>query len=144
MASGRKSAVIRDFAHAPSKVSATIDAVKVQYPNRHLVACLELHTYSSLSKDFLPQYAHTLDAAETALIYLNPATWERKGLPPISKKEIQDAFQHNNLQVYFDVKDFKKQLFSMEWENKNLLAMSSAQFGGLNFEELINFATQTS
>ena len=97
-----QTAVFKDFAHAPSKVEATTKAAKSQFPKRALVACIELHTFSSLNKNFIGQYAHKLEAADVAVVYYNPHTLEHKRLPPISPTDIKIAFAQKNLHIFTD------------------------------------------
>lgn len=126
----------RDFAHAPSKVEATTKALKGQFPNRHLVACLELHTFSSLNKNFLKEYAHKLDGADTAVVYFSPKTLEHKKMPALSVEEVKANFANNNLEVFTDNQSLKTFLLSKRWRGSNLLMMSSGTFDGLDFKEL--------
>lgn len=126
-----------DFAHAPSKVAATMRAFKNQYPERKLVACLELHTFSSLNKAFLPQYAASLNPADEAYVFYSPHTLEIKKLPPLSQEEIATHFKHPNLKVFTDSAALQAQLKQHTWEHTNLLMMSSGTFGGLNYQELV-------
>ncbi|MGB0838643.1 MAG: exonuclease domain-containing protein [Chitinophagales bacterium] len=135
--------VFKDFAHAPSKVQATTNALKEAYPNRGLVACLELHTYSSLNEKFLPHYKETLNAAETAFVFYNEHTFKIKRLPYLSKKQVYDAFQHPNLKVITDKTELDKVLRRINYHNKNLLLMSSGTFGGLNLNDITKFALTT-
>lgn len=127
-----KQAIFKDFAHAPSKVKATIKAVKNQYTERSLVAALELHTFSSLNKEFLKQYKHAMEAADIAFVYYSPHTLEMKKLPAISDEEVQAAFEHNNLKVFTDKKLLKKELEqAIATTNTNLLLMSSGNWNGM-------------
>ena len=133
------SAVYKDFAHSPSKLSATIAAVKDTFPDRKLVACLELHTFSSLTAEFLQEYKNSMDRAEVAFIYFNPHTIAHKKLPPITEEMIYKAFNNNNIRIFQDAKALQAVLQDMEWENTNLLLMSSGNFDGImNNEEMIN------
>jgi UDP-N-acetylmuramate: L-alanyl-gamma-D-glutamyl-meso-diaminopimelate ligase len=125
--------IFRDFAHAPSKLGATTNATKEIYPNRHLVACYELHTFSSLNKDFLPQYAQRLDAADTAIVFYSPHTLEMKKMPPLSPDEIKVYFERDDLLVFTDTTALVEYLKSLNWFQTNLLLMSSGTFGGLDF-----------
>lgn len=127
----------RDFAHAPSKVKATTKALSRQFPDRQLVAVLELHTFSSLSKPFLKQYEGTLNAAESALVYFNPEVIKHKKLPPITKQEVVAAFQHRNLTVATDSADVAAFIQKTNLQGQNLLLMSSGNFDGLNLKELL-------
>lgn len=126
----------KDFAHSPSKVAATTAAVKEQYENRQLVACLELHTYSSLNPEFLKEYKGALDAADTAVVFYSPHAVEIKKLEAISAKQIGDAFDRDDLIIFTDPKAFKDFLFSKKMDNTALLLMSSGNYGGLDFEEV--------
>ncbi len=126
----------KDFAHSPSKVSATTTAVKNQFPNRNLVACLELHTYSSLNAEFLKQYKGALNAADEAIVFYSPEALAIKKMEPISEQQIKEAFVNNNLQVFTDSKAFKDFLFAQKFNNKTLLLMSSGNYGGLDFDQV--------
>ncbi|NLA24498.1 MAG: peptidoglycan synthetase [Bacteroidales bacterium] len=123
-----------DFAHAPSKLKATTQAVKMQYPNRKLVACIELHTFSSLSKNFLPQYKNTMEMADTAIVYYNKQVIAHKNLENIEPQTVEKEFG-GNVMVFTNSKDLQNYLKSLNWENKNLLMMSSGNFDGINFDE---------
>jgi len=125
----------RDFAHAPSKLKATIQAVKEQFPDRRLVACFELHTFSSLNKDFLDQYAQSMEKADEAAVYFSPHALELKKLPLLSPEDIKHSFQREGLRVYSDTKQFQEYLLGEKWENSNLLLMSSGNYDGLNVRE---------
>ncbi len=121
-----------DFAHAPSKVAATVSAVQQQYPDRPLTACLELHTFSSLNRDFLPQYAGSLDGADRAAVFYSPHTIEMKKLPAISVDEVRAAFKHPRLEVFTQKTALAEWLESQRWAARNLLLMSSGTFDGLD------------
>ena len=136
VASNNSMDLVKDFAHAPSKVKASVKAVKDLYPDRELVACLELHTYSSLSKSFLPQYKHALKGAQQRLVYFDPHAAEAKKLEPLTEKDIKNAFGSDAIQVFTNPQELKHYLTKQSWSNKNLLLMSSGNFGGLNVDEL--------
>lgn len=125
----------RDFAHAPSKLKATIQAVKEQFPKRKLVACFELHTYSSLNKDFLDQYAHSMEKADQAVVYFSLHALELKKLPMLSPEDIKRSFQKHGLLVFSDSNQFQKYLKSEKWNNANLLLMSSGNFDGMKVKD---------
>lgn len=129
----------KDFAHAPSKVRATTNAVKAQYKNRKLVACLELHTFSSLNKAFLPQYTETMNAADVACVYYSQHTLQMKKLPPITPDEIRAHFHYPDLKVFTCEKALKAFLKNQKWENANLLMMSSGHFNGLDLMGLAEY-----
>jgi UDP-N-acetylmuramate: L-alanyl-gamma-D-glutamyl-meso-diaminopimelate ligase len=128
--------IYKDFAHAPSKVEATTKAVKAQFPNRTLVACLELHTFSSLNKNFLGEYANKLNTADVPVVYFSPKTLEHKKLPAITLEDIKAHFNNPNLHVFTDNESLKTFLLSQRWRGSNLLMMSSGTFNGLDFNEL--------
>ena len=130
------SVIYRDFAHAPSKVTATTEALKKQYPQRELVAVVELHTFSSLNKDFLPQYAGALDKADEAIVFFSPKTLEHKRMDMISEQELKDAFRNQNIKVFTDTAALQQHLISRNWQNANLLLMSSGTYGNMDFGAL--------
>lgn len=130
--------VYRDFAHAPSKLEATINAVKSQYPKRTLVACMELHTYSSLNKNFLSNYKDTMKKADEAVVFYNPKTVENKRLEVLSDDELRSAFNDRKLHVFTDVAEMRSFLLSQNWRNANLLLMSSGNYANLDIEDLSN------
>jgi UDP-N-acetylmuramate: L-alanyl-gamma-D-glutamyl-meso-diaminopimelate ligase len=129
-----------DFAHSPSKLKATIQAVKEQFPNRKLVACMELHTFSSLTKEFLKEYIGTMDMADIRKVYFNPHVIEHKRLAAINPDEVKQAFG-GNVEVYTDSAKMIGDLKTMQWKDTNLLMMSSGNFDGVNIksfaEELV-------
>lgn len=136
IAENKNSVAYKDFAHSPSKVEATTKAVKEQYSNRTLVACLELHTYSSLNAEFLKEYKGALDAADVAVVFYSPHAVEIKKLEEVTHEQIANAFGRDDLIIYTNPEDFKKFLFSQNFEGKALLLMSSGNYGGLDFEEV--------
>lgn len=136
IAEGKGKVAYKDFAHSPSKVSATTKAVKNQYPDRKLVACLELHTYSSLNAEFLKEYEGTLDAADVAVVFYSPDAVKIKQLEEVTYDQIAQSFKRNDLIIYTNPTEFKDFLFSTNLDNSALLLMSSGNYGGLNFEEV--------
>lgn len=133
------SIAFKDFAHSPSKLKATVHAVRLQYPNKKLVACMELHTFSSLTDTFLPQYAGCMEEADTAFVYFNPEVIKHKGLQPIDPEKVKQTFGGENLRVYTDREALQSELRGMEYENTALLLMTSGNFSGIN---LIEFAKE--
>jgi UDP-N-acetylmuramate: L-alanyl-gamma-D-glutamyl-meso-diaminopimelate ligase len=129
-------AIYKDFAHSPSKLKATTEAVKRQYEGRELVACMELHTYSSLNKEFLEQYEDSMNLADKAIVYYNPEILENKRLEAISPELIKKSFGRADLQVFTDADQMVELLKAETWDNKNLLLMSSGDFHGVDFKEL--------
>lgn len=136
LARGATSVVYKDFAHAPSKLHATAGALKQQFPRRRLVACLELHTFSSLNPDFLPQYAHCFDAPDVAVVYFNPHVLEHKRLPPLPPEAVAAAFQRPDVRVITDSHALAEFLNAQAWADTNLLLMSSGTFDGLDLPAL--------
>ncbi|TVZ26974.1 UDP-N-acetylmuramate: L-alanyl-gamma-D-glutamyl-meso-diaminopimelate ligase [Gillisia sp. Hel_I_86] len=133
--------VYKDFAHSPSKVIATTTAVKNQYPNKTLVACLELHTYSSLTPEFLKQYNSSLNSADEAIVFFSPEALQIKKLPPITESQIFEAFGKSDLTVFTNPEKFQLHLKNMDYSNKVLLLMSSGNYGGLDFNEIKNWVS---
>ncbi len=129
-------ACYKDFAHSPSKLQATINAAKEQYPERQLIACMELHTYSSLNSDFLKQYKDAMKDADVAVVFYSSHALEIKKMPPLAAELVKSSFGRSDLHV-FNVKDeLIAFLEAIEWKNKNLLMMSSGGFDNLDFKEL--------
>jgi UDP-N-acetylmuramate: L-alanyl-gamma-D-glutamyl-meso-diaminopimelate ligase len=126
----------KDYAHSPSKVAATTRAVKNQYPEMQLLACLELHTYSSLNPEFLEQYKGALDAAHSAVVFYSPHAVMIKGLEEIKREQIFEAFGRDDLTVFTNPADFKTFLYNRDFTNTALLLMSSGNYGGLDFNEV--------
>ena len=131
------SAVYKDFAHSPSKLKAASSAMKKQFQERKLVACMELHTFSSLNEEFLKQYTGCMDEPDTAIVYFSPEAIAHKKLEPISKEQVHTAFGRENLLVFTNSIELEEYLKSLNWNNKNLLMMSSGTFDGIEFGELI-------
>ncbi len=128
--------LFHDFAHAPSKVKATTAAVSEWYPSRRLVACLELHTFSSLNMDFLPQYRGALDAADVALLYYSEHTLSIKQMVPLDSLAVQQAFGSANLEVFTDIEALRDRLQALQSPDTNLLLMSSGRFDGMDIKNL--------
>ncbi len=136
IAESDNSVAYKDFAHSPSKVKATTKAVKEQYQDRVVVACLELHTYSSLNAEFLKEYKGALDAADVAVVFYSPHAVEIKKLEEVTLEQIANAFQRDDLIIYTNPDEFKNFLSSQSFDNKALLLMSSGNYGGLDFGEV--------
>jgi UDP-N-acetylmuramate: L-alanyl-gamma-D-glutamyl-meso-diaminopimelate ligase len=129
--------VYRDFAHAPSKVKATIDAVKQQYPNRKLLTVLELHTFSSLNENFMNEYKGSLDKADKAVVFYSKHALELKRMPDLPKQTVQKGFDKAGLQVITDKNELQEWLSKQQYENSNLVLMSSGNYDAL---DMITFA----
>ena len=136
IAEGASCVMYKDFAHSPSKVAATTKAVKEQYPDRKLIACLELHTYSSFNPEFLKEYKGALSAADNASVFYLPESVKIKKLKEVTPQQISDAFQQNDLQVFTNATAFKDFVFEQGFDNSVLLLMSSGNYGGLDLIEL--------
>jgi UDP-N-acetylmuramate: L-alanyl-gamma-D-glutamyl-meso-diaminopimelate ligase len=136
IAENSSTVVFKDFAHSPSKVEATTSAVKKQYSERTVLACLELHTYSSLNAEFLAEYKGALDKADKAVVFYSPHAVEIKKLEEVSKEQIATAFEREDLIIYTNPTEFKEFLFSQQFENSAVVLMSSGNYGGLDFDEV--------
>ncbi|HEX8016122.1 MAG TPA: cyanophycin synthetase, partial [Flavobacterium sp.] len=136
IAEGKGKVAYKDFAHSPSKVAATTKAVKEQYPNRTLVACLELHTYSSLNAEFLKEYEGALEYADIAVVFYSPDAVKIKQLEEVTYEQIANSFNREDLIIYTNPAEFKEYLFNLNLDNSALLLMSSGNYGGLNFDEV--------
>jgi UDP-N-acetylmuramate: L-alanyl-gamma-D-glutamyl-meso-diaminopimelate ligase len=128
--------VYLDFAHAPSKVKATVDAVAERYPDRPIIACLELHTFSSLNNEFLPRYKGTLEKASSAFVYFNPHALKLKKLPSLSVDKVQEAFGESRIKVFSNSGELFSQMKKMKKGNPVFLLMSSGDFDGIDFNTL--------
>ena len=129
----------KDFAHSPSKLKATVNAVKSQFPDRQLIACMELHAFSSLTEDFLPQYAGCMEQADMAFVYYNPEVIQHKRLKEIDPEQVKNSFGGNNLEVFTDSAALQAKLRSLNYDNTALLFMTSGNFSGV---QLIEFAEE--
>ncbi|MEQ8358231.1 MAG: Mur ligase family protein [Cytophagales bacterium] len=127
--------IFKDFAHAPSKLKASTQAVKTQYPDRELIACIELHTFSSLNKDFIEQYADTFVDADEAIIYYNPEVVKHKKLEMINENDLKTAFNQDDLTIFTESDKLIEYIKSKDLNNKNLLMMSSGNFDGVNLDK---------
>lgn len=133
------SVAYKDFAHSPSKLRATVNAVRERYADKQLIACMELHTFSSLMADFLPQYRDCMAEADKALVYFNPKVIEHKRLTPITKEEVAAAFGTDNVEVFTSSPELQERLRQFSYHNTALLMMSSGTFDGIDVK---SFATQ--
>ena len=132
--------VYKDFAHSPSKLKATLTAVKAQFPDRELVAVMELHTFSSLDKKFLDEYKDCMNTADTAVVFINRRTFEQKNMEPYTEYEVKKAFNNDKL-IFFNNSEILVEFLSyINYKGKNLLLMSSGDFGGVDLNILANKA----
>ncbi len=130
--------IFLDFAHSPSKLKATTDAVKKQFPNHRLLAVMELHTFSSLNKNFLPQYEKSMEKADSAVVFFNPEVIKHKKLPEISISDVQNAFNQDGLKVVTETQVLIDLLEAEDLTNTVLLVMTSGNFSGLDIKALAN------
>ncbi len=130
--------IYRDYAHAPSKVKATTEAVKSQDTSKSLIGVLELHTYSSLNKDFLPHYKNSLASCDKAIVFVDPEAIAIKKLEAISNNDIETAFGLSSIKIVNNAAELEAELATITQENTNLLLMSSGNFGGLDFTSLFS------
>ncbi|SNZ01563.1 UDP-N-acetylmuramate--L-alanine ligase [Flagellimonas pacifica] len=136
IAEGTNKVAFKDFAHSPSKVKATAEAVKEQYPDRKLIACLELHTYSSLNAEFLKEYDGALNAADEAVVFYSPDAVKIKQLDEVTEKQIAEALKREDAQIFTEPTAFQEYLFAKDFDNSALLLMSSGNYGGLDFDSV--------
>ena len=136
LAKNERTQIFLDFAHSPSKLKATVKAVRQQFLSRELVACMELHTFSSLSENFLEQYRDSMAEADAAWVYYNPETVKHKKLAFFDKQTVCDAFGTPNVEVFTDSEILLQRIHSVDWQDKNLLIMSSGNFDGIDFTKL--------
>ncbi len=134
--SNSHTAIFKDYAHAPSKLKATTAALKQQFTDRNLIACIELHTYSSLNKKFLGQYNDSFESADLPIVYYNPQIIAHKKLEPISEDEVKAAFNNPRLRVFNDINQLEHFLLAQNWQQQNLLMMSSGNFDNLSIKVL--------
>lgn len=125
----------KDFAHSPSKLKATTKAVKDQYADRTVVACMELHTFSSLKKEFLPHYNNAMEKADIAVVYYSPEVVKHKKLEDISPEQVKEGFGGNVL-VMNKTAEVLEFIRKQDWNNSALLMMSSGNFDGIDYDQL--------
>ena len=136
IAESSETVIFKDFAHSPSKVKATTEAVKKQYAQREVIACLELHTYSSLNAEFLSEYQGALDKADKAVVFYSPHAVKIKQLDEVTTAQIGAAFGREDLIIFTNPSEFKAFLFGQNLEQTAVILMSSGNYGGLDFEEV--------
>jgi len=135
LAENQSTIIFRDFAHSPSKLKATVNAVKNQFSHKKLIGIMELHTFSSLNANFLKEYSGTMDLADVAIVYYNPEVIVHKKLEPISKEQVRQSFSNLNLMVFCDQKELITKIEEFNLSNCNLLFMSSGNFSGIELKE---------
>lgn len=134
--STKNTSVYKDFAHSPSKLKATIDAVKAQFEDRKLVACIELHTFSSLNKAFLQEYRDSMKAADIAIVYIDENTFKHKKMEPFSEDDVRTSFNDKNILFFNEAAALETYLRGLNFSYTNLLLMSSGNYGGMDLLKL--------
>jgi UDP-N-acetylmuramate: L-alanyl-gamma-D-glutamyl-meso-diaminopimelate ligase len=137
MAANSNTRIYRDFAHAPSKVTATLQAMRKQFPQQTLIAVLELHTYSSLNENFLHEYNHSMDGADKAAVFYAAHALEIKKLPPLSAEKVMAGFDRADLEVFNQPNQLLQWLSQQDYQNTIVLLMSSGNFDGA---DMLTFA----
>ena len=143
IATGKSSTLFKDFAHSPSKVAATTAAVKEQFADRKVIACLELHTYSSFNPEFLKEYKGALDKADIAAVFYLPESVKIKKLKEVTPEQIINAFERSDLKIFTSAEAFKDFVFQQDFEEAVLLLMSSGNYGGLDLTKLKEVVEQS-
>ncbi len=138
LAGNKTTNIYRDFAHAPSKVKATIEAVKQQFPERKLIAVIELHTFSSLNEAFMQEYSGVMDQADEAAVFYSKHALELKRMPDLSKEKVESGFAKSGLKIFNDKKDLENWLAGQNYEQANLLLMSSGNYDGIDVTTFAN------
>jgi UDP-N-acetylmuramate: L-alanyl-gamma-D-glutamyl-meso-diaminopimelate ligase len=138
LSKNKTSNIYRDFAHAPSKVKASINAVKQQFPKRKLIAILELHTYSSLNEKFMDEYKGAMDQADTAIVFYSDHALQLKRMPALPKEKVKEGFEKQNLIVLTKKEDLENWLKHHDYFGANLLLMSSGNFDGIDILKIVD------
>jgi UDP-N-acetylmuramate: L-alanyl-gamma-D-glutamyl-meso-diaminopimelate ligase len=133
----------RDFAHAPSKVKATMEAVKQQFPDRKIVAVLELHTFSSLNEAFMKEYKDVLHPAEDAAVFYSSHALELKRMPPLAKEIVQKGFNKKGLSIFNERAELESWLQHLDLSQAVVVFMSSGNYDGLDTQAFAEEITQT-
>lgn len=128
--------VFKDFAHSPSKLKATIEAVKEQFSERKLISCIELHTFSSLNEDFLSEYKDSTNGSDFAIVFIDDDTFKQKNIKPFTADKVIEAFNNNELKFFNHPEEIKTYIDAFDYPDANLLMMSSGTFGGIDLVTL--------
>lgn len=129
--------VYRDFAHSPSKLKATVAALRKQFPGKKLIACMELHTYSSLNANFLPNYRASLNPADVAVVFYSPKALSIKRLPPVAPFQIKEAFANESIEVFSDPEKLRNFLRVQPLKDSIVVMMSSGNWGGVDVKSAL-------
>jgi UDP-N-acetylmuramate: L-alanyl-gamma-D-glutamyl-meso-diaminopimelate ligase len=133
-----ESKIYRDFAHSPSKVKASVSALKDLFPKNYLIACLELYTFSSLTLDFLVHYKRTFEKADLVWIFYSKKELIKRGMCSFSNDDVQNKIDHKDVLIFNDKNDLKEKISKIKWVKTNLLLMSSGNFQEINFKQIIH------
>lgn len=136
LSSEKNTNVYKDFAHSPSKLKATLDAVKAQFVDRKLVACIELHTFSSLNKTFLAEYKNTMNDADVKIVYIDEKTFIQKKMQPFNENDVRTSFNDESIVFFSDAAKLEAYLRNLNYSHTNLLLMSSGNYGGIDLAKL--------
>jgi UDP-N-acetylmuramate: L-alanyl-gamma-D-glutamyl-meso-diaminopimelate ligase len=134
--------VYRDFAHSPSKLKSTVEAVHELYPDKKIISCFELHTYSSLNKDFLSEYRNSFPIKGVNVIFINDHTLSIKKMPPLSDEGIKAGFNSDKLSIIRSKQNLENFILDNIQPDTVLLFMSSGNFGEMNYSDLIEKINQ--
>ena len=127
--------VYKDFAHSPSKVRATVKAVRDQFISHKVIAGLELHTFSSLNKSFLEEYKNTMNGVDKAYVYFDPKSVAHKKLEDLSEAAVYESFDRKDLKVFTDSAVYCDAIREEINAKTVVLLMSSGNFGGVVVED---------
>lgn len=136
MGRNEQTVIYKDFAHSPSKLKATVHAMKHQFSKEELVAVMELHTFSSLNKDFLEQYSGSMNDADIPVVFYDKETFVHKKMPVLEESFVKNAFHDERLNIFTDKDSLESFLLKQNWNKRNLLLMTSGNYAGMNLENL--------
>lgn len=142
LAEGSSTVVFKDFAHSPSKLKATVSAMKQQFKNRKLVAVMELHTFSSLNKDFMKEYAGSMGEADVPVVFFDKHTFEHKKMPLLDEQFVKENFANQRLRIFTDAQSLQQFILQQDWNQANLLLMSSGTFAGMDLNAVASQITR--
>ena len=130
--------IIKDFAHSPSKLKATIDAVKNQFSNKNIIAVYELHTFSSFNQKFIKEYLNSMSSANMKIVYYDNEVLKKRGEFKINEKTIKDSFGSDDLIVISKKSVLEEIMLKTNLDNSVLLMMSSGNFSSIDMISLTN------
>lgn len=136
LAEGNGKAAYLDFAHSPSKVRATLNAFREKYPEKKILTIIELHTYSSLNLDFLPQYAGSLKDTDHAIVYYDSHALAIKNMNPLSEPDIKNSFKREDIDVISHINELEDKILRLRQGTDILIFMGSGNFGDLDLRKV--------